>query len=58
MIQEALIILAFAAALFYLGRLIYLSFFSKTAHCPGCSGCSSIDFSKIEKEMKDKYGIS
>lgn len=58
MIQEVLIVVAFSAALFYLGRLVYLNFFSKEVHCPGCGACSAIDFSQIEKQIEEKYGTS
>ncbi len=55
MLQQILILTAFMASMFYMGRLVYKNFFSKDVHCPGCSGCSSIDFASIEKQMEEKY---
>jgi hypothetical protein len=39
--QELIIGLIFAAALFYLGRRVYRSFFSKKAGCSKGCGCST-----------------
>lgn len=55
MLQNIFVLTAFIAAVFYMGRLIYKNFFSKDIHCPGCSGCSAIDFAGIEKQMEEKY---
>jgi hypothetical protein len=35
--QNVLLILALAAALFYLGRTFYKRFFAKEHHCDGCA---------------------
>jgi hypothetical protein len=54
MIQSALVILIFAAALLYVGRLIYKSFTAKT-HCDsGCGKCGAIDLNKIEQQLKER----
>ncbi|MEQ8517766.1 MAG: FeoB-associated Cys-rich membrane protein [Cytophagales bacterium] len=55
MLQNILVITAFLMALFYMLRLVYKNFFSKEVHCPGCSGCSSIDFASIEKDLENKF---
>jgi hypothetical protein len=51
-IQIILVILLFAAAVFYIGRILYRSVLS--AKKPGCgSNCKcGIDFSNIEAEKK------
>lgn len=56
MLQNGLIIVSFLLAICYLGRLFYNNFFSDKMTCPGCSGCESIDFAKIEKEVAKNYG--
>lgn len=54
MIQEIIVLLFFAAALFYLGRLVYRSF-SKDSSCPkGCGSCDAVDFKKIQEQIKEK----
>lgn len=54
MIQETILLLIFAAALFYLVRLAYQSF-SKDSSCPkGCGSCDAVDFNKIKKQIKEK----
>jgi hypothetical protein len=53
MFQQIIIILLFAAALVYLGRMIYRSFQSKSC-ATGCGKCSAIDFDKIEKQLNSK----
>ena len=54
--QEVIVLLVFLSALFYLGRIGYRSFFSKTeAGCTkGCGSCSAVDITKIEAEIKRK----
>ena len=52
MIQTILVILAFAGALAYLGRMIYKSFQAKSC-ATGCGKCG-IDMAKIEKQLKQK----
>jgi uncharacterized metal-binding protein len=52
MIQEALILVIFLAAAFYMVRLLYRSFAVKSGCAKGCgSACSSIDFNKIQKDL-------
>jgi hypothetical protein len=48
-IQTILVIILFAGALFYIGRLVYRSVFSKN---PGCgSNCKcGVDFTNIEPQ--------
>lgn len=52
MFQLVAIILLFAGAAFFLGRMIYRSFQAKTACSTGCGKCGAIDFEKIEKQIK------
>jgi hypothetical protein len=56
MFQQVVIILLFAAALAYLGRMIYRSFQSKSC-ATGCGKCSTIDFDKIEKQLNSKIAV-
>jgi hypothetical protein len=52
MMQQIIIFLVFVAAAFYLGRVVYRSFSSKSGGCAkGCGACSTIDFEKIKKNM-------
>lgn len=44
--QTLLIVLIFAGALFYLGRMVYLSFQSKSGCVTGCAKCSVVDLNK------------
>lgn len=52
MLQTVIVILVFAAAVFYLGRMAYRSF-SKNECATGCGKCG-VDFSKIERDIKRK----
>jgi hypothetical protein len=52
MFQIVAIILLFAGAAFFLGRMIYRSFQAKTACSTGCGKCGAIDFDKMEKQIK------
>lgn len=56
MIQQILVALIFAAALYYVGRLIYKSFQAKSACTTGCGKCGAVDFKKIEEQLK-KQGL-
>jgi hypothetical protein len=56
MFQQIMIILLFAAALAYLGRMIYRSFQSKSC-ATGCGKCSAVDFDKIEKQLNAKLAV-
>jgi hypothetical protein len=56
MIQQILVGLVFAAALFYVGRLLYRSFQAKSACSTGCGKCGAVDFQKIEEQLK-KQGL-
>ncbi|WP_026462456.1 FeoB-associated Cys-rich membrane protein [Adhaeribacter aquaticus] len=53
MVQQLIIFLIFIAAAFYVGRLVYRNFSTKSGGCvKGCgSACSSIDFTKIQKNI-------
>jgi hypothetical protein len=53
MFQQVVIILLFAAALGYLGRMVYRSFQAKSC-ATGCGKCSAVDFDKIEKQLKER----
>jgi hypothetical protein len=54
MIQNIIVGLLFASALFYVGRMIYRNFTAKSACDSGCGKCSTIDVDKIEKQLKKK----
>jgi hypothetical protein len=56
MFQQVVIILLFAAALLYLGRMIYRSFQSKSC-ATGCGKCGAVDFDKIEKQLNTKFAV-
>ncbi|WP_242921811.1 hypothetical protein [Pontibacter liquoris] len=54
MAQHIFILLLFLAALVYMGRLVYRSFSLKGNCVSGCSGCATIDFNKIQKDLEKK----
>lgn len=54
MIQQVIVGLAFIAALFYVGRLVFRAFQAKSDCATGCGKCSAVDFSKLEKQLKEK----
>lgn len=54
--QQVIIILLFIGALFYLGRMIYRSFQSKSC-ATGCGKCGAVDFDKIEKQLNKKFAV-
>lgn len=54
MMQHIIIGLIFIAAVIYLGRLVYRSFRSGSACETGCGKCGAVDFTKLEKQLKEK----
>jgi hypothetical protein len=54
MIQNIIVGIIFLAAVCYLLRMAYKTFFTKTACASGCGKCGAVDFAKIEKELKQK----
>lgn len=54
MLQEILVVLLFVAALSYLGWLVYHNFTSDSACPKGCGSCSTVDFKKIEREIRER----
>ena len=54
MMQEIIVILIFVAALTYLGRLLYRNFTTDSGCPKGCGSCNTIDFKKIEQEVKKR----
>ncbi len=56
MIQQIIIFLLFIVAAAYVARLVYKSFNSKSSCAKGCGACSTIDFNKIDKQMKASAG--
>jgi hypothetical protein len=56
MVQSIIVLVIFALAVFYVGRLAYKSFFkAKAGECAsGCGKCGAVDFSKLEQELKHK----
>jgi hypothetical protein len=57
MVQEILVAVVFAGAVFYVGQLIYKSLQNKSACASGCGKCGAVDFQKIEGQIKKKGGI-
>jgi hypothetical protein len=54
MLQQIAIGIIFLVALIYIGRIIYKSFQAKAACSSGCGKCTTIDFNKIEEQIKSK----
>ncbi|MFZ6010529.1 MAG: FeoB-associated Cys-rich membrane protein [Bacteroidota bacterium] len=54
MIQQILVMLTFAAAVVYVGRLIYKNFQGKNSCASACGKCGAVDFNKIEEQLKQK----
>lgn len=54
MIQTLVVVLIFITAVAYLARMVYRSFQSDTGCSTGCGKCNAVDFSKIEKQLKEK----
>jgi hypothetical protein len=57
MFQTILILVIFAGALAYLGRMVYRSFQAKSAGAgcaSGCGKCGAVDFNKIEQQLRQK----
>jgi hypothetical protein len=52
--QEIIVILIFIAAAAYLGRLVYRNFTADSGCPKGCGSCSTIDFKKIEQQMRER----
>jgi len=50
-LQTVLVALIFAAALFYVGRMIYRSIAPKSRGCGGNCKCG-VDFSNVEQQNK------
>jgi hypothetical protein len=55
MFQELFIVLIFAAAIIYLGRILFKAFRGTASGCAsGCGKCGAVDFEKLEKQLKEK----
>lgn len=54
MVQEVIVGIVFAGAVFYVGQLIYKSLQSKSACSTGCGKCGALDIQKIESQIKKK----
>jgi hypothetical protein len=54
MIQEIIVGIVFAGAVFYVGQLVYRSLQSKSACTTGCGKCGALDIQKIEAQIKKK----
>jgi len=55
MVQQILVLIIFAGALAYVGRLVYRSFASRSTSCDSvCGKCGGVDFAQIEKQLRDK----
>jgi hypothetical protein len=53
MIQDLIILLIFLAAVGYMIRLAFRALRSNTCET-GCGKCGAVDFSKLEKQIKEK----
>ena len=56
MIQEILVLVVFAAAVAYVGRLVYQNFHMKSGCASGCGKCG-IDFEKINRHLEKKSRV-
>ncbi|HET9052769.1 MAG TPA: FeoB-associated Cys-rich membrane protein [Cyclobacteriaceae bacterium] len=56
MFQQVILILLFAAALVYLGRMVYRAFHEKSC-ATGCGKCGVVDFDKIKKQLDSKLSV-
>jgi hypothetical protein len=54
MVQEIIVAIVFAGAVFYVGQLIYKSLQSKSACTTGCGKCGALDIQKIEAQINEK----
>ena len=54
MIQEVIVGIIFAGAVFYVGQLVYKSVQSKSACTTGCGKCGALDVKKLEAQIKEK----
>ncbi len=54
MLQQAIIVILFSGALFFVGRMIFKSFRTKSGCATGCAKCGAVDFEKIEEQLKQK----
>ncbi len=53
MIQSLLILLLFAAAVVYLGRMVYTAFTAKSC-ASGCGKCSTLDIDRIANQVRSR----
>jgi len=53
-LQQVLVGLIFLGALAYIGSMVYKIFQAKTGCASGCGKCGTIDFAKIEQQLKEK----
>ena len=54
MLQEVVVLLVFITALVYLGRMVYRNFTTDSGCPKGCGSCSTIDFKKIERDIRQQ----
>jgi len=54
MIQQVIIGLLFLGAFFFVARMLYRSFQTKSGCATGCAKCNTVDFEKIEQQLKEK----
>ena len=52
LVQQILLAIIFLVRLFYMGYMAYRSFRTKSGCATGCGKCGSVDFAKIEQQMK------
>jgi hypothetical protein len=54
MVQNIIVGVILIAAVFYVARLIYRNFTSKSACESGCGKCGALDVDKIERQLKQR----
>ncbi|HEX5170516.1 MAG TPA: FeoB-associated Cys-rich membrane protein [Cyclobacteriaceae bacterium] len=52
--QQILVMLIFAGAVAYIGKVIYDHLTAKSGCASGCGKCGSLDIKKIEEQFKAK----
>ncbi|HYC86356.1 MAG TPA: FeoB-associated Cys-rich membrane protein [Chryseosolibacter sp.] len=54
MFQQIVVLLAFAASVFYLARIAYKAFRTKQGCDTGCGKCGAVDLEAIAQKIREK----
>jgi len=54
MVQQIIVLVAFIAAVVYVGRMVYKSFSANQGCSTGCGKCGAVDFETVEKQIRQK----